>query len=193
MEHSKNNSTKNLKKILCCKTIKNNRCVYQNKCMFAHSLDEQKKEPLRDKIHKYIDGIIPMNDVNIFDEREIFNELMIHTKLCKKCVFNSCAGGYNCKFGACNNNYLVCQHDLLFGNCINDNCTFGIHLTKNGLIPYSIGAIADTITSHYVINDNEDDKNYCVNYHYKINALSIPLNDETTKIISDLANASILD
>jgi hypothetical protein len=161
--------------------------------MFAHSLDEQKKEPMRERIHQIITGDTPLNELDLHTSREIFNELMIHTRLCKKCVFGICAGGYNCKFGACVSSHLICQNDLLFGTCNNTCCMHGIHLTKRGLIPYNTRVVAESTNSHYVINEDEEDENVCVKYHYKINALSIPLNSETAKTISDLANASILD
>lgn len=182
------------KKILCCKTIKHHKCNYQNKCMFAHSLDEQKKEPMRATIHDLITGTTSLKDIDIFTDKDVFSELMIHTKLCKKCVFNACAGGWNCKFGACVTSHLICSSDLLFGNCLNNvGCPFGVHLTKRGLIPYNTRALTDTITSHYVINENEEDENNCVNYHYKINALSVNLNKDTVKTICELANATILE
>ena len=31
----------NLKKILCINIVNNNKCIYKNNCMFAHSLEEQ--------------------------------------------------------------------------------------------------------------------------------------------------------
>lgn len=134
----------NVKKILCYNILNNNKCSYGNKCMFAHSIDEQKKETYREFI---IDVIFKSNDlsnVNICEDSKLFTELLIFTKECKNCLIKKCNGGYNCKYGTCVSNLKICKNDIITGKCkkeINKNtssCINGIHLTEKKLIPYNL-------------------------------------------------------
>ena len=174
-----NCNCKNQKKLLCCKTILKGKCFNMNKCSFAHNLIEQKKTPIRNFVHSLITDN-KTNNVNIFTNREIFEELMIHTKLCKQCQINLCTGGYNCKFGACHPSLLICQNDLLSGNCENKVCCKnGIHLTNKGLIPFLQRSLSNNILSSYpIVSSTLDNKEIKGNYHYKIDAISIILNDD---------------
>jgi hypothetical protein len=134
----------NVKKILCYNILNNNKCSYGNKCMFAHSLDEQKKENYREFI---IDVILKRNDlsnINICEDSKLFTELLIFTKECKNCLIKKCNGGYNCKYGTCVTNLKICKTDIVTGKCkkeVNNetlSCIYGLHLTEKKLIPYNL-------------------------------------------------------
>lgn len=123
----------NTKKIICFNIINLNKCVYNNKCKYAHSLDDQFIDPYR---QKSID-LLKCNDLsklNLIKNKYIKENLEILTKICNDCINKKCPGGYNCKFGACSYDLLICKNDLFYGNCNNENCK-GHHLTKKGLIP----------------------------------------------------------
>lgn len=57
--------------------------------------------------------------------------------MCEDCLKHKCTGGYNCKWGACIPEILICYDDLNYGNCNKDetNCKH-IHLTDLKLKPY---------------------------------------------------------
>ena len=124
----------NQKKILCKNIIYNNSCKYKDKCLYAHSLAEQKLEKIRDKAYKLIKGEISGENINIFLEKDLYRTLLTLCDLCDKCNNNKCTGGYNCKHGACSKKFIICGIDLYNGKC--DGKCNKIHLSKNGLQPY---------------------------------------------------------
>lgn len=127
---------KNKKKILCSNYLKNKQCKYKNKCIYAHGLHDQFINKHRKIIYDMIDNNISFFNINLVENIKIFRILLIHTKLCDKCIANTCLGGYNCKNGIYDNKYLVCYNDLINGYCNIKNCN-SIHLTQKGLICYN--------------------------------------------------------
>jgi hypothetical protein len=183
---------KNIKSILCYKIIKNNCCNYHN-CMFAHNLEEQHKNNIRECIYEIINKNDDLSNINLIDNTQIFDELVIHTKLCKKCAINICTGGYNCIYGSCVEEMKICINDLLYGKCNEKTETFnnkynikitkccnGIHLTDRKLIPYYQQNIKKTYFLFYNKNNTDD-----IKYYYKINITSITLNDDTIENLQD--------
>ena len=86
-------------KILCFNMLNSGTCSYSDKCLYAHSLEEQcidvsKKTTI--EIFKKKD----LKDIDLIKDKELYNNLVILTKLCNECVNNTCPGGYNCKYGA---------------------------------------------------------------------------------------------
>lgn len=124
----------NHKKIMCQNIINNNCCIYQDKCLYAHSLQEQKIDIKRKKIYELLDSTDDLSNIEPYKYKELYKELQIFTKLCNDCMNNKCTGGFNCKFGAPLIKYLVCYDDLNYGNCTDNECT-KIHLTKRALKP----------------------------------------------------------
>jgi hypothetical protein len=183
----------NFKKLLCYNIVNEMKCVYKYKCMFAHKIDEQIKEPLREYIHEMIYIMNDLSNINIKENKELFEELMIFTKECKNCMNKKCPGGYNCKFGVCVKNLKVCYNDLLNGKCLSllneeniDNkiikrCIHGIHLTEKNLIPYyqRVSCEINILDVGVFIFNN-------INYYSKINTVSILLNDDTIKLVKNL-------
>lgn len=181
------------KKLLCYNIVNDMKCVYKNKCMFAHTLSEQIKESLRDYIHEMIFVMNDLSNINIKENKELFEELMVFTKECKNCINKKCPGGYNCKFGVCVKNLKICYNDLLNGKCISElkeermddkiikRCVNGIHLTEKNLIPYHqrISCEMNILDFGIFIFNN-------VNYYSKINTLSVMLNDDTIKLVKKL-------
>ena len=183
----------NFKKLLCYNIVNNIKCVYKNKCMFAHNIDEQLKEQNREFIHDMIFVMNDLSNINIKENKELFEELMIFTKECKNCINKKCPGGYNCKFGVCIKELKICYNDLLNGKCISPlkeeiinetnikRCQFGIHLTEKNLIPYYQRITCEINVLDYGIFLFNN-----VNYYSKINTISVMLNDNTIKFIKNL-------
>ena len=183
----------NFKKLLCYKIINSNECSYKNKCMFAHNIEEQKKDDMRELIYNLINKYDNISYINLYEDKELMNDLIIYTKECKSCILNKCPGGYNCKFGACTKDLVICYNDLCYGKCTNSlkvvtnsnngikihRCINGIHLTEKKLLPYN-----QRITSN--INIASFGEN--INYFNKQMIISIMINDFTIPKIKMLLN-----
>lgn len=196
----------NVKKLLCYNIVNNSRCVYKHKCMFAHTLDEQKKEPYREFIYSMINVWQNLSNINIYDDKILLDELIIYTKDCKNCINFKCPGGYNCKFGACTKNVKICYNDLMYGKCynlleeenINNNstlrCINGVHLSEKKLIPYyqriQLDLNSNDFTTFLPNNINNNLNNNTKN-NIKNNIISLLLNNETIKIVKDLLSNKI--
>jgi hypothetical protein len=189
------NKKHNFKKLLCYNIVNNMKCVYKNKCMFAHDIEEQLKEPNREFIYNMIYLMSDLSNINIKDNKELFEDLLIFTKECKNCINKKCPGGYNCKFGVCIKNLKICYNDLLSGKCCSNleeenvegkiikRCSSGIHLTEKNLIPYYQRVTCEiSVLDYGVFLFNN------VNYYSKINTVSVMLNDNTIKFIKNFIN-----
>lgn len=187
----------NFKKLLCYNIVNNIKCVYKHKCMFAHNINEQLKDSYREFIYNMIYVMNDLSNVNIKENKELFEELIIFTKECRNCINKKCPGGYNCKFGVCLKNLKICYNDLLNGKCLSPleeeiiddkvikRCSSGIHLTEKNLIPYYQRVSCEiNIIDYGVFLFNN------INYYSKINTLSVMLNDETIKFVKNLINKS---
>jgi hypothetical protein len=183
----------NIKKLLCYNIVNNSKCVYKGKCMFAHNLQEQKKEPIREFIHNMIYMWDDLSNIDIHDDKELFEELSIYTKECKNCIIKKCPGGYNCKFGVCIKDIKICYGDLMYGKCYNllkeetvnnksiKRCIHGVHLTEKFMIPYYQRVPLDIYPENIDLY-----KNNIINYNYKNNTISLLLNDNTIGLVKDL-------
>jgi len=123
------------KRILCFNAIKGRACNYGNKCMYAHSLSEQKIDPIRHKVYTILKNDDSLKNINLIKDRRLFKTLTELTKVCYACTKNECHGGYNCRNGAISQKYRICHDDLMYGNCMRPKCN-GLHLTARGLVPY---------------------------------------------------------
>ncbi len=192
--NSNNNiSSVNFKKLLCYNIVNNCKCVYKNKCMFAHTLDEQKKEPLRQFIYNMIYTWNDLSNIDICEDKILLDELLILTKECKNCLNKKCPGGYNCKFGVCLRENKICYNDLMYGKCYNMmmtkeinnvticRCINGVHLTEKKLIPHNQRMLIDlnNLETNFFIKHN-------MNFNSKNNIISIGLNDNTIEIAKDI-------
>lgn len=183
----------NFKKLLCYNIVNNCKCVYKNKCMFAHTLEEQIKEPMRQYIYNMLYEWEDLSDINLNEEKSLLDELIILTKECKNCMSKKCPGGYNCKFGVCLRENKICYNDLMYGKCYNmlmetnDNgnvlykCIHGIHLSEKKLIPYNQRMLTDltNIETNFLIRHN-------VSFNSKNNIISLCLNDNTINMVKDI-------
>ena len=133
---NRKNKGDNYKKILCKNININGKCIYNNKCLYAHSLDEQNVEPVRLIAYNMIKKSDNLSEIDLSKSKQIYNTLLSLTRICPQCETHTCTGGYNCKHGACNNAYVVCQTDLNKGTC--DGSCGKVHLTKKGLTPYGL-------------------------------------------------------
>jgi len=185
--------TENIKKLLCYNIVNFQKCLYKNKCMFAHSLDDQKKDTLRQYIYDIIYLMDDLSNINIYNDKNLLDELIVYTKECKNCINKKCPGGYNCKFGACTKEIKICYNDMMYGKCFNilkeeDNndfiikrCIHGIHLTEKNLIPFYLRVPVD-----FNCGDFTSLKNYNINFNSKNNIISLLLNNETIHLVKDL-------
>lgn len=140
------------KKMLCNNIIKENECSYRYKCMYAHSLDEQKKDTIRERAYNVFTDT-NLSYINLQKDKELYEALMTLTNVCNKCNIDVCPGGYNCKYGAINYKYKICANDLTTGTCNNIKCK-SIHLTQKGLIPYSKN---NDVLYNFRLNDVKND------------------------------------
>ena len=188
----------NFKKLLCYNIVNNCKCVYKNKCMFAHTLEEQKKDPIRQYIYNLLYLWDDLSNININEDKNLLDELIILTKECKNCISKKCPGGYNCRFGTCLKENKICYNDLMYGKCYNMlietnydeiilyRCIHGIHLTEKKLIPYNQRMLSEltNIETNFLIKHN-------VNFNSKNNIISIGLNDNTIGLIKDIISNKI--
>jgi hypothetical protein len=151
----------NKKKILCDKYLKGVICNYNDKCVYAHSIEEQYMDDIRTKVFNIIQNefdLSYLNFSNINDKymQEILKTLILFTKVCINCINKECYGGVNCKFGIYNKNLQICYDDMMYGSCNNIICK-KIHLTKRNFNPIN------------KINKKQD-KNYFIPNPIEINS-----------------------
>jgi hypothetical protein len=132
----------NHKKILCQNVILNGSCMYTDRCLYAHKIDEQKIDIKRKKIFDLLDSTCDLSFIDINKHNDIYKEFLLFTKPCLDCLNNKCTGGNNCKFGSPNIKYIVCYDDLNYGKCEDLECNRK-HLSKRGLKPicYNISLV----------------------------------------------------
>lgn len=111
-------------------------CNYKSDCTFAHSITEQRVSRIRSKVYAIINNNIDLSNINLVEDKRLFDELLVMTSSCNRCMKRTCQGGLNCRDGAMSDKYRICKDDLTYGNC-NKECKY-IHLTDKGLIPYNI-------------------------------------------------------
>ena len=129
-------SSNSEKKILCFNMLNNKSCGYNNKCVYAHSLSDQKIEPIRHKAYTIIKSMENLSNIDLVADPKLYEALLQLTKMCSLCNKSLCPGGYNCRNGAINMKSKICYEDFMFGNCKRTNC-LAVHLTKRGFIPYN--------------------------------------------------------
>lgn len=147
----------NYKKILCKNINSIGKCIYMNKCLYAHSLEDQNVDSIRAIAYNMIKKDMDLSNIDLTTDKLLYNTLLSLSKLCQQCEEGICTGGYNCKHGACDKIYVVCQIDLNKGTCTGD-CG-KIHLTKRGLVPYGVSIVKNlkvkiTIPEATIINDD---------------------------------------
>lgn len=125
-----------VKRILCYTTLVEKSCHYGKKCMYAHSLDEQKIDKDRKKAYDIIKSTKSLDSINLQKDTKLYSTLKLLTKLCPYCSKGCCPGGYNCKYGSLSKKYQVCYDDLATGKCQKSNCDL-IHLSDRGMIPHA--------------------------------------------------------
>jgi len=111
-------------------------CNYQLDCYFAHGIGEQKIYKIREKIYSMINSDTDLSDINLLTDRKLYEDMLVMTNVCQKCIKKKCQGGLNCRDGAMCYKYRLCKDDLIYGNC-NKRCKY-IHLSSKGLIPYNL-------------------------------------------------------
>lgn len=135
LESSSSSDEKSDKRVLCYSVLTKKSCNYGSICSYAHSLDDQRVSPIRERAYDMIRKDISLKKVDLIKDQDVYYSLMSLTKLCQACVKNTCAGGYNCKHGVFDPKFQICSDDLATGHCRYKNCR-RVHLTGKGLIPY---------------------------------------------------------
>jgi hypothetical protein len=131
------------KKILCNTFFKGDECQYGDKCLYAHSITQQKMDVIRKRAYDIIQNefdlsYLDLGNKNDNESADLLLTLILLTKICYDCINKKCAGGVNCKFGVYNKSLQICYEDMMNGKCNsihNDNVCNKIHLTKRGFIP----------------------------------------------------------
>jgi|AntRauTorckE6833_2_1112554.scaffolds.fasta_scaffold16447_2 hypothetical protein len=131
-----NNKGSISKRVLCYNVLNNKDCNYKNKCMYAHSLSEQKIDTIRHKVYTILKDDNDLSNLNVVNDKKLFETLTQLTKICIQCAKGVCPGGYNCRNGALNQKYRICYEDLMYGNCRRPKC-YSIHLTDRNFRPYT--------------------------------------------------------
>jgi len=121
------------KRLMCNNILKTTKCCYGDKCVFAHSLKEQRKDPIRKFIYNIINKKDDVNNIEIIHDKNIIKILYLFTKKCLSCEQNKCPGGYNCNTGVISSQYILCEHDLSHGFCVSSKCN-KLHLSKKGYV-----------------------------------------------------------
>lgn len=133
----KDKDTQNRKTLLCNNMITKKYCDYGDNCKYAHSLSEQCIDKSRKNVHDVM-LLKNLSHINFQENVSLYRALLGLTKLCER---ENCAGGYNCKYGACGDkSFHICLRDLNHGDCQDDECKC-VHLTKRGLKPFYSGSI----------------------------------------------------
>jgi hypothetical protein len=141
----------NHKKILCTSKFLENKCKYDKKCIYAHSLYEQNLEFDRKKAYEIILDDKLKNQCKLFNlSDDFYRDFIFYTNYCENCKISKCLGGLNCRYGVCNYYFKICKNDLLSGDCINN--------TKNILIPDNLNKSLKYERSESYIS--------CVNGHH---------------------------
>jgi hypothetical protein len=112
------NGKRNYKKLLCTKQLMGNNCRYGDKCIYAHTRDEQVIDPIRRHIMSCMETE-KYNMIDLKNEKQ-YVELLRYTNLCNGCVNNVCIGGNNCTNGISTKKYLICKNNLI--NVCKENC-----------------------------------------------------------------------
>lgn len=130
----------NYKKMRCQNIINSGKCSYGSKCLYAHSLADQKVDGMRKIAMDVILKRSDLSDIDISTNKKLYSHLNCMSSICPKCKDGICTGGYNCKHGACDPGYIVCLEDMNKGTC-KGGCG-KIHLTDRGLIPYGVRIVS---------------------------------------------------
>jgi hypothetical protein len=159
----KKKDNKNHKKILCHNIITNGICSYANKCLYAHSLEDQNVDFSRQYIYKLFSSS-DLSDIDLQKNHSLYKSLLTFTKMCELCARNKCTGGYNCKFGACIKTHNICIKDLNYGDCVSD-CNL-VHLTNNKLKPFYYNINKTVFTNEILLTEDffkkEDNQIICL-------------------------------
>ena len=123
------------KKTMCKNVANYNTCSQGENCHFAHSLDEQVIDNDRKYVYNLLNDTTDLSDINLNENKSLYDILKILTNICSKCLENHCTGGYNCRNGSCIKKYQLCARDLNYGFCNDQNCDL-IHLSKRNLKPF---------------------------------------------------------
>lgn len=134
-KRDKKDDTSISKRVLCYNILTSKGCSYGNKCMYAHSLNEQKIDSIRHKVYTILKKDDDLSTLDIINDKKLFETLVQLTKVCSLCMKGVCPGGYNCRHGALDIRFKICYEDLMNGNCKRSKCNC-IHLTDRGLKPY---------------------------------------------------------
>ena len=132
------NTNNNTKRMLCKNMLSIGKCNYGDKCLYSHSMIEQKKDYFRETIYEYVCYVLANNENKIIFENILLYDkifiktLLILTKTCKLCEQKLCQGGYNCKYGVFDKKYQICKDDLYL-KCLNKNNCQNVHLSNIGI------------------------------------------------------------
>lgn len=124
----------NHKRILCQNVLISKKCNYGDKCIYAHSLSEQKIDPMRKQAYNLFDQE-DLSTIDLSNDKKLYDALVQISKLCVHCKNMECQGGYNCREGSYSVDFVVCYDDITFGICKKLDCK-KTHFSQRGLQPF---------------------------------------------------------
>lgn len=142
------------KTTLCRNTFNKGLCDFKCTCKFAHSIEEQILRGVRKIAYDMIKLDDNLGYINLYDDKDLYEELLKLSNVCPKCISNECFGGYNCRDGVFDPKYQICKLDLVKGHCDNENCN-KIHLTKKGLICYETSCMKNIKIPEIIVLSDE--------------------------------------
>jgi hypothetical protein len=145
---------KNFKKMLCENMVNTGICNYNNRCNYAHNINEQIIDTFKKDAYEIIQSVNIKYDIDLQKNLILYKSFLSLTKMCENCAKGKCTGGLNCKFGACSKIYKICFNDLNYGNCI-INCDL-VHITKKGINPFYITNINFNSNSNTDVNSDDE-------------------------------------
>ena len=97
----------NYKRLLCKNMVRDKYCKYGTKCLYAHSLDEQKIDPLRQQLYEYQKTLRLPENIEKETIDKLYLEAIILSKVCDRCSSGCCIGGHNCRNGAVDVDHII--------------------------------------------------------------------------------------
>lgn len=158
----------NRKRLICFSLINEEKCIYNSKCTYAHSFEEQIID--EDRCHTY-KIILDKNLMNFYSQinpktEEIYKNLLFMTHICDQCQQKKCTGAYNCRNGVFNTSLKICKNDLLSGGCLNK--TINITIDKKLLDKIKLN---NTETNNFQPSEIYEG---CINGHHLTQRKLIP-------------------
>ena len=176
------------KTLLCEHYITSHKCIYGNRCKYAHGIKDQAIKPSRKLIYQLM-----FNEKLTQEQQEILiekiekdesqlAEILYLTQVCPDCKKNSCIGGRNCKNGAMNEKDAICKKLLLTWIC-QQNC---IRNHIPGMKRFR--RVLQTLVTQFNKKNIKTEDNIIDIYNYCLNVINLQEKEENINIAKEYNN-----